>query len=107
MSEQAIEKIRDAEERAELLCRVAQEKADEMRERVRTQGEEYLAEVEESTTEEFAKELEDVRRRARLLEEKKRKEAQKEADELIARARERMEEAAHLIVWEIVEDVSL
>jgi hypothetical protein len=107
MSEQAIEKIRDAEGRAELLCRVAQEKADEMRERVRAQGEEHLAEVEESTTEEFARELEDVRRRARLLEEKKRKEAQKEADELIARARERMAEAAHLIVWEIVEDVSL
>ena len=106
MSKQAIQKIRDAEAQAALLCRVAQEKADELRERVRAQGEAHLAEVEETTTEDYAAELAEIRRRAHLLEEKKRREAQKEAEELMARARERMGGAAHVIVWEIVENVS-
>ena len=107
MSQQAIEKIKEAESQAAVLCRVAQQRADQMRENVRSQGEAYLVDVEESTTEEFTAELSDIRRRALALEEHKRREAKKEADELIAKARERMAEAAHLIVWEIVENVSL
>lgn len=106
MPKQAIEKIREAEAQAALLCRVAQEKADEMRERVRAQGEAHLTEVEENTTEDYAEELSEIRHRALLLEEKKRREAKAEAEELKARARERMSEAAQLIVWEIVENVS-
>ena len=43
------------------------------------------------------------RRRALALEDKKRAEAQEEAQALKAAARERMDEAIKIIVWEIVE----
>ena len=86
MSKQAIEKIREAEAQAALLCRVAQEKATEMRERVCAQGEAHLADVEQSTTRDYAVQLSEIRQRAHALEEKKRREAKKEADLLITRA---------------------
>ena len=39
MSKTAIEQIRETEEQAAILCRVAEEKATEMRERVKAEGE--------------------------------------------------------------------
>ena len=74
-----------------------------MRERVKTQGQAHCAAVQEQTEAEYAAVLADVRRRASLLEEKKRLEALQEADALKTAAREKIEEAIKFIVWEIVE----
>ena len=103
MSKEAILRIREAEDQAAVLCRVAEEKAVEMRERVRAQGEAHCTAVREDTEAEYAAELAEMRRRALALEDKKRAEAQEEAQALKAAARERMDEAIKIIVWEIVE----
>jgi len=103
VSKEAIMHIREAEAQAAVLCRVAEEKATELRERVKTQGEAHCAAVREDTEAEYAAVLADMRRRALALEEKKRLEALDEADALRAAARERIDEAIKFIVWEIVE----
>ena len=103
MSKEAILRIREAEDQAAVLCRVAEEKAAEMRERVRAQGEAHCAAVRENTEAEYVAELAEVRRRALALEEKRRVQAQEEAEEMKAAARERIDEAIKTIVWEIVE----
>ena len=103
MSKQAILRIREAEDQAAVLCRVAEERAAEMRERVKTQGEAHCNAVRENTEAEYAAELADMRRRASVLEHKKREEAMQEAEALKTAAREKMGEAVKLIVWEIVE----
>ncbi|MBO5354997.1 MAG: hypothetical protein J6B09_02920 [Clostridia bacterium] len=103
MSKEAILHIREAEDQAAVLCRVAEEKAAELRERVKAQGQAHCAAVRENTEAEYAAVLADMRRRALALEEKKRLEALEEADALKEAARERIDEAIRLIVWEIVE----
>ena len=103
MSIDAIQRIREAEEQAAMLCRVAGERAAEMRRRIHTQGEAHCAEVERETEAEFANRLEEVRQRALALEEKKCSEAEAEAAKIEAAANKKMEEAINLIVWEIVE----
>lgn len=103
MSKEAILHIREAEDQAAVLCRVAGEKATEQRERVKAQGEAHCAAVRESTEAEYTAVLADMRRRALALEEKKRLEALEEAEALKAAARERIGEAINVIVWEIVE----
>lgn len=103
MSNNAIERIREAEEQAATLCRVAGERAAEMRRRIHAQGEAHCAEVERETEAEYAIRLEEVRQRALALEEKKCAEAEAEAAKIEAAARERLEEAINIIVWEIVE----
>lgn len=103
MSKEAILHIREAEDRASVLCRVAGEKATELRERVKAQGEAHCTAVREDTEAEYAAVLADMRRRASALEEKKRLEALDEADALKAAAREKIDEAIKMIVWEIVE----
>jgi len=103
MSRKAIQQIRQTEDQAEILCRVAEERAAEMRERVTREGEAHLAAVECDTEAEFAAELQRIRSRAAALEEKKRAEAEKEAAALELAARERLPEAVHRIVWGIIE----
>ena len=103
MSKEAIQRIREAEDQAAVLCRVAGERAAEMRKRIRTQGEAHCAEVERETEAEYAAQLEEIRQRALALEEKKCAEAEAEAARLEAVAEERIDEAIRTIVWEIVE----
>lgn len=103
MSKDAIKQIRDTEDQAAVLCRVAEEKAAEMKERVRAEGEAHCAETEQATEAEYAAELQEIRRRAAALEDKKRTEAEAEAEAFMEKARERMSDAVKMIVWEIVE----
>ena len=103
MSREAIQRIKEAEDQAAVLCRVAGERAAEMRKRIHTQGEEHCAQVERETEAEYAAQLEEIRRRALALEEKKCAEAEAEAARIEAAAEEKMEQAIHTIVWEIVE----
>ena len=103
MSKEAIQRIREAEDQAAVLCRVAGERAAEMRKRIHAQGEAHCAEVERETEAEYAAQLEEIRQRALALEEKKCAEAEAEAARLEAAAEEKIDEAIHTIVWEIVE----
>ena len=103
MSKEAIKQIQETEDQAAILCRVAEEKATELKERIRSEGEAHCIETEQQAEAECAAQLEDIRRRALALEIKKRKEAEAEAEELIRSAREHMDEAVKMIVWEIVE----
>lgn len=103
MPTDAMKQIREAEEQAALFCRVAEERAAEMRENVRIDGEAHCAQVQAQAQAEGDATLTEMRRRAMLLEAKKREEAQAEAQALIAKARERIPEAVKIIVWEIIE----
>lgn len=103
MSKEAIQHIKEAEDQAAVLCRVAGERAADMRKRIHAQGEAHCAEVERETEAEYAAQLEEIRRRAFALEEKKCAEAEAEAAKLESAARERIDEAIKMIVWEIVE----
>lgn len=103
MSKETIDSIRQAEEQAGILCRVAEEKAGEMRAKVEAEGSAHCEEVRRETEAEYAEKLRQIRERAEALQEKRRLEAEKEADALTAAAAARMEEAVKLIVWGIVE----
>lgn len=103
MSKDAIRQINETEDQAAILCRVAEEKAAEMKERVRAEGEALCAEAEQETEAEYAAQLDEIRHRALALESKKRAEAEAEAEALMVRAAERLQTAAKIIVWEIVE----
>ena len=103
MTQKALAAIAEAETQAEVLCRVAEEKAAEMKNKIKTEGEAHCAKVEKETTEELERELQAIQRHAELLSQKKREEAQREADEIISLARERMDEAVKSIVWGIIE----
>jgi hypothetical protein len=103
MPTDAIRQIRDAEEQAAILCRFAEERAAEMRENVRIDGEAYCTQAGAEAQAEHDAALAEMHRRAALLENKKRAEAQAEAQALAASARERIPEAVKLIVWEIIE----
>lgn len=103
MSKQTIDAIRQAEEQAGILCRVAEEKAGEMRAKVEAEGRAHCEEVRRETEAEYAEKLQQINERAEALLEKRRGEAEKEADALTAAAAEHMDEAVKMIVWGIVE----
>lgn len=103
MSQDAIAQIVSAEEQAEVLCRVATERAAEMRAKAKQEGEAYLARVEREATEEYAEKLREVRTGAQALEQSRRKAAEERAAALERAAMERMDEAVRQIVWGIVE----
>ena len=103
MSKKAIAQIRQAEDRAQVLCRVAEEKAAEILESVEQEGRAHLEETERATEREFAEELAQIRARADALVERKRVEAEREAEELAKTARLHMDEATHRIVWGMIE----
>ena len=84
MSKTAIEQIRETEEQAAILCRVAEEKATEMRERVKAEGEAHCAAVRENTEAEYAEMLADIRQRAAALEQKKRREAKRKGSKTLS-----------------------
>ncbi len=103
MSQDAIGRIMAAEEQAEVLCRVARERAEEMRAEMTRQGEHHLGDVERTTAAEYDKKIEEIRANAQALQEEKRKQAQEEAQRIKQAAEEHMEEAVKMIVWGIVE----
>ncbi len=103
MTQEAISAIRQAEEQAEVLCRVAEEKATEMRSKIKQEGEAHCASVERETTAEYAEELTAITARAKRLTAKKQQEAEEEAEALAERARTHINEAVKLIIWGIVE----
>lgn len=107
MSQQnAIEKITEAEQRAEVLCRVAGERAAEARADMERKAKEHLGMVERTAAEKNAKNLVQSRAQTDALIRKKREEAEREAEALREMATERMNEAVSAIVWGIIENVS-
>ena len=103
MSQNAIAKITEVEQRAEVLCRVAAERAAEERAGMEQKAKEHLCAVERTVTQQNAKNLAQTREQAAALIRKKREIAEREADELAAAAKERMDRAVSVIVWGIVE----
>ncbi len=106
MSQNAIAKITEAEQQAEVLCRVAEERAAEARAAMERKAKEHLVEVERAATAQNEQKLAQTRTLTAALIEKKRTEAEAEAKSAEERARERMDEAVSAIVWGIVENVS-
>ena len=106
MSQNAIAKITEAEERAEVLCRVAQERAAEALADMERKAREHLATVERTATKQKEEKLLQMQELTLALIEKKRAEAEGEAKAIAQSARERMDEAVSAIVWGIVENVS-
>ncbi len=107
MSQSAIAKITEAEEQAQVLCRVAEERAAEMRATMERRAKAHLAEVERVATEQKERKLAQTKELTRALLAKKRTEAENEAKELAEDARARMDAAVSAIVWGIVENVSM
>lgn len=103
MSQNAIAKITEAEQRAEVLCRVAAERAAEQLAEMEQKAKAHLAAVEKHVTEKNAQNLAQTREHAAMLIEKKREIAEAEAEALAKSARERMDKAVGVIVWGIVE----
>ena len=103
MTKDAISAICEAESQAEVLCRVAEEKATEMKNKIQQEGNAHCAQVEKQTTAEYDAELEEISKHVRRLTEKKREEAEREAEALAERARTHMDEAVKSIVWGIIE----
>ena len=103
MTQKALTAIAEAETQAEVLCRVAAEKAAEMKQKIHSEGEAHLTRVKEETTLEYQNELAAITARTERLTARHREEAIREAEELTALAHERMGEAVKSIVWGIIE----
>ena len=103
MTKEAIIAIKGAEEQAEVLCRVAEEKAAEMRAQIEREGTAHCDKATEEASLEYESEMAIVRAHAQRIAAKKKKEHEAEAEALTAAAREHMEEAVKLIVWGIIE----
>ena len=103
MIKDAMIAIKQAEEQAEVLCRVAEEKAAEMRAQIEREGTAHCEKATEEASSEYESELSIVRAHTQRLAAKKKKESEAEAEALRATAHEHMEEAVKLIVWGIIE----
>lgn len=103
MTNEAIAAIKQAETRAEVLCRVAEERAAEMRLRVETEGKAHCDQVEAEALSQHAATMESIRSRAEALSARKCAEAVRDAEALAEDARTRIPEAVQMIVWGIVE----
>lgn len=103
MVQDAIAKITEAEEQAEVLCRVAAERAAEARADMERKAKAHLEDVERQMAEQTKQKLAVSRMQTDALIEKKRAEAVAEAEELTKKAQERLDEAVKMIVWGIVE----
>ena len=103
MTKQAVAAIKQAEEQAEVLCRVAAEKAAEMKARITKEGLAHCERTEAEAEAEYRARTEEIRAKANALIEKKRNEALSEAAALAATAELHMEEAVKQIIWGIVE----
>jgi vacuolar-type H+-ATPase subunit H len=107
MSQSAIAKIKEAEEQAEVLCRVAEERAAEMIAGMESKAKAHLAEVERTAVAQREEKLTQTKALTQALVDKKRQEAEQQARDAEAAAREHMDEAVRAIVWGIVENVSM
>ena len=107
MSQNAIRKITEAEEQADILCRVAEERAAEMLSALEGKAKAHLAEVERTAVAQREEKLAQTKALTQALVDKKRLEAENEAKAAEAAAREHMNEAVRAIVWGIVENVSM
>ncbi len=103
MANPSIEEIKQAEEQAKILFRMAEEKAAEMRAEAAARGEKLLRETEQRTEAELSEMMRGLEARADALLVKKKEEALNEAEELRDAARRKLPEAASLLIWEIVE----
>ena len=103
MSQNAIERITEAEQKAEVLCRAAEERAAAARDEMEKQAKAHLDAVERNVTEKNAKNLAQTREHTQALIQKKRELSEKEAEALAKRAQEKMDAAVGAIVWGIVE----
>ena len=103
MIKKAIDAIREAEEQAEVLCRVAAERADEMRAEVESEGTAHYNKITEDAQRECDFELSVITAKTQRLTAKKKKDLAAETEALAAEARTHMEAAVGLIVWGIVE----
>ena len=103
MIKKAIDAIREAEEQAGVLCRVAAERADEMRAEVESEGTAHYNKITEDAQRECDFELSVITAKTQRLTAKKKKELAAETEALAAEARNHMEAAVGLIVWGIVE----
>ena len=107
MSQNAIVRITEAEDQAEVLCRVAEERAAEMLAEMQSKANAHLAEVERTALAQREQKLLQTKELTQALVDKKRAEAQNEAKAAEEKAREKMDEAVRAIVWGIVENVSM
>jgi hypothetical protein len=82
---------------------VAQEKATEMKNKIKEEGLAHCARVEQEAAAEYKSDMEAISEHAGRLTQKKRAEAEREAELLAERARTHMEEAVKTIVWGIIE----
>lgn len=103
MSQNAIKKITEAEQKAEVLCRAAADRAAEQRAEMEQKAKAHLCAVEQAAMQKNAQNLAQTREHAEALIRKKREIAEREAAELAEAARERMDAAVGAIVWGIVE----
>ena len=103
MAQDAIARIAEAEEQAEVLCRVAEERAAERRADMEKMAKAHFASVERTATQEKEQRLAQTRAGVDALLQKKREEAEAEAKSLTDKARERMDDAVQAIVWGILE----
>ena len=102
MTNKALNAIRQAEEQAEMLCRVAEEKATEMRARIAREGAAHCAAVKKQTETEYAAQIEEVKLRTERLVAKHEKDALAEAQALSKLAEPHLDEAVEQIIWGIL-----
>lgn len=103
MSKEAIEKIRDAEERARSIIAEAEKKAAGMITSAEKNAAELRAVTERNTGEELKRTLDAMRLKSDELTEKSIAEARAEADALLEKAEMKTLSAVKKIVWEIIE----
>lgn len=98
-----IEQIIATEEQASLLCRVSTERAAEMRAEMERGATEHFEKAREDVTRENEERLEKIRATTVVLTEKKRAAANEQACRIKENAAKKIERAANLMVWGIVE----
>ncbi len=103
MSKEAIERIRDAEERARAIVAEAEKNAALMISSAEKNAADLRAETERSTGEELKRTLDAMRKKSDELIEKSISEAKAESDELLSKADMKTLSAVKKIVWEIIE----
>ncbi len=103
MSKESIAAVRQAEDQATVLCRVAEERAAEMRTTVHAEGAALCEAAKAEAAAEYAAGIAAIKERAAAVLEKKKIEAEAEATAMVAAARLNMSRATKLIIWGIIE----
>ena len=105
MTQKALSAIAEAETQADVLCRVAAEKAAEMKQKIKTEGEAHLAKVREETTLEYQNELAAITARTARLRERKHEEAEREAKSGLAYIECAIMDGDYTVAEEALDDV--